>query len=99
MAAGVLASRVAWRWREAADLGSEQPGEFDRRRVLALRPDDLQAHRQPLCGQANWRCGCRQIGQTGEPRKEQLLGVWHGLTVDLDGAFVAIRVAVVRESG
>src|SRR5205807_3902410 len=29
------------RWRhEAADLGHEQPGEFDRCRVLALRPDD-----------------------------------------------------------
>src|SRR5437868_11444554 len=39
------------RRREAADLGGEQPGEFDRRRVLALRPDDLQADWQSLCGQ------------------------------------------------
>ena len=66
-------------------------------RVLAFRPDDLQAHRQSLCGQADRRCGCGQIRQTGEPGKEQLLGVWHRLAVDLDGAFVTIGVAVVQE--
>jgi hypothetical protein len=34
------------RWRhEAANLGRKQPSEFDRRRILTLRPDDLQAHR------------------------------------------------------
>jgi hypothetical protein len=37
--------RVCRRRNEAADLSREQPGEFDRRRVLTLGPDDLQAHR------------------------------------------------------
>jgi hypothetical protein len=38
-------SRVCRRRREAADLDREQPSEFDRRRILTLRPDDLEAHR------------------------------------------------------
>lgn len=37
--------RVCRRRDEAADLSREQPGEFDRRQVLALGTDDLQAHR------------------------------------------------------
>jgi hypothetical protein len=37
--------RVGRRRHEAADLSREQAGEFDRRPVLTLRPDDLQAHR------------------------------------------------------
>ena len=41
----VATLRICWRRREAADLSREQPGEFDRRRVFALRPDDLQADR------------------------------------------------------
>jgi len=36
--------RVGRRRHEAADLSREQAGEFDRRPVLTLRPDDLQAH-------------------------------------------------------
>ena len=35
--------RVGRRRHEAADLSREQAGEFDRRPVLTLRPDDLQA--------------------------------------------------------
>ncbi len=36
---------VGRRRHKAADLSREQAGEFDRRPVLTLRPDDLQAHR------------------------------------------------------
>jgi hypothetical protein len=36
---------ICRRWHEAANLSREQAGEFDRRRVLILRADDLQAHR------------------------------------------------------
>jgi hypothetical protein len=41
----VATLRICRRRHEAADLRREQPGEFDRRRVFALRPDDLQADR------------------------------------------------------
>jgi hypothetical protein len=36
---------ICRRRHEAANLSREQAGEFDRRRVLILRADDLQAHR------------------------------------------------------
>jgi hypothetical protein len=41
----VVTLSLCRRRHEAADLGREQPGEFDRCRVLALRPDDLQGDR------------------------------------------------------
>ena len=44
------ASGVSGRRHESADFGGEKSGEFDRRRVFALRPDDLQADRQSLPG-------------------------------------------------
>ena len=36
---------ICRRRHEAANLSREQAGEFDRRRVLIFRADDLQAHR------------------------------------------------------
>jgi hypothetical protein len=41
----VVTLSLCRRRHEAADLSGEQPGEFDRRRVLDLWPDNLQAHR------------------------------------------------------
>jgi hypothetical protein len=43
--AAVASLPICRRRHEAANLSCEQAGEFDRRRVLALRADDLQAHR------------------------------------------------------
>jgi hypothetical protein len=37
--------RICRRRHEAANLSREQPREFDRRRVFALRPDDLHGDR------------------------------------------------------
>jgi hypothetical protein len=41
----VVTLSLCRRRHKAADLGREQPGEFDRCRVLARRPDDLQGDR------------------------------------------------------
>ena len=41
----VATLRICRRRHEAADLSREQPGEFDRRPVLTLRPDDLKSDR------------------------------------------------------
>jgi hypothetical protein len=57
----VAALRICWRRREAAYFSREQPGEFNRCRIFALRPDDLEGDRQSRSREANWRCGCRQI--------------------------------------
>jgi len=43
--AAVASLPICRRRHEAANLSREQAGEFDRRRVLILRADDLQAHR------------------------------------------------------
>ena len=43
--AAVASLPMCRRRHEAANLSREQAGEFDRRRVLILRADDLQAHR------------------------------------------------------
>jgi len=43
--AAVASLPICRRRHEAANLSREQAGEFDRRRVLVLRADDLQAHR------------------------------------------------------
>ena len=43
--AAVASLSMCRRRHEAANLSREQAGEFDRRRVLILRADNLQAHR------------------------------------------------------
>ena len=43
--AAVASLPICRRRHEPANLSREQAGEFDRRRVLILRADDLQAHR------------------------------------------------------
>ena len=55
---------------EAADLGGEQPGELDRRRVLALRPDDLQSRpaSRPRSGRSAPRSPAGRTGWRARPR-------------------------------
>jgi hypothetical protein len=43
--AAVASLPICRRRHEPANLSREQAGEFDRRRVLILRTDDLPAHR------------------------------------------------------
>src|SRR5438445_7681664 len=60
------ASRVAWRRLETADHVGQTAGDVDRRRVLEIRTDDLDAHRQAVAREPDGRGG---RGQAGERRE------------------------------
>src|SRR2546428_4724890 len=61
------ASRVARRRLETADHVGQTAGDVDRRRVLEIRTDDLDAHRQAHARRAAGRAGGGRARERCEP--------------------------------
>src|SRR5690349_4486951 len=90
---------IGGRRPETADRLGEETGEGDRRAVLEIGADDLDADRQPLARQADRRSGPRQIRQAGETGPEELVVVVLFAPIDEDRALDAVALLVVREGG
>src|SRR5215470_14927486 len=85
-------SRVAGRRDERLELALEMSGERQARQVAILRPDDLDAHRQPASSEPARRCGRRQVEGAAVAGPEQMVGDGNASTVDDQGALVALAL-------
>src|SRR5580704_270388 len=66
----ILATRIARRRREAAELPLNQPGKGDSGAVFEVRADDLDADRQTGLRAGERRHGRREAGGGGELRPQ-----------------------------
>src|SRR5215472_4872670 len=76
------ASVVTGRRDEAADALSQEAGDLDGGAVAEFGTDDLHADRQAFLCAAGGRDRCRQIGDAGQARPEELVPIGPGLAID-----------------
>src|SRR5215831_8397597 len=92
-------SRVAGRRDEGLELALEMSGERQARQVAVLRPDDLDADREPAAGEPARRRGRRQVERAAVAGPEQMVGDGEPRAVDDQGALVALALVVVGKGG